>query len=148
MPARARDTRLLIGATAAVIVAGLLVAAAILLVTGRAKTPKPTKPITFGVAASLRTKVEDGGPFAYAGTSGDDGFWVAIEDGRLIALVVRQPQLGCNVKWRGSVDSFTCGDRKVRSRQLQRYRVIVPDRGDRKGQFLVDLRDVQPAPAG
>jgi hypothetical protein len=147
MSQRRGDTRLLLGATAAVIVAGLLVAVAILLVTGRAKTPKPTKPITFGIAASLRAKVEDGGPFAYAGTSGDDGFWVALEDGKLVALVVRQPQLGCNVKWRGSVDSFTCHDRKVKPGQLQRYRVIVPTAGDRKGQFLVDLRKVEPAPS-
>jgi hypothetical protein len=130
----------------AVLVAGLLVAAAILLVTGRAKTPKPTKPIPFGVARSVRQLVEDGGPVPYAGTSGDDGFWVAIEDGKLVALVVQQPDLGCNTKWRGSIDSFVCGGEKVRSTELERYKVVIPTSGDRKGNFLVDLRTVLPAP--
>lgn len=146
MAGRTGDTRLLLGATAAVIVAGVLVAVAILLVTGRAKTPEPTDPVTFGVAKSLREKVATGGPVAYAGTTGDDGFWVAIENGQLVALVVQQPALGCNVKWRGSVDSFTCGDRKVDSRDLERYRVVIPARGEEKGRFLVDLRDVQAPP--
>lgn len=146
--ARKGDTRLVVGATAAVIVAGVLVAIAILLVTGRAKTPAPDGPITFGIAKTLRQKVADGGPVAYAGTRGDDGFWVAIEDGRLVALVVQQPRLGCNVKWRGSVDSFTCGGEKVDSTDLDRYRVVIPKRGDQKGRFLVDLRDVQAPPNG
>jgi hypothetical protein len=146
--ARKGDTRLVLGATAAVIVAGLLVAAAILLVTGRAKTPEPDGPVTFGVAKTLREKVAEGGPVAYAGTRGDDGFWVAIEDGELVALVVQQPRLGCNVRWRGSVDSFTCGDAEVESRDLERYRVVIPKRGEEKGRFLVDLRDVQAPPNG
>lgn len=146
--ARKGDTRLVVGATAAVIVAGVLVAVAILLVTGRAKTPAPDEPITFGVAKTLRDKVAEGGPVAYAGTRGDDGFWVAIEDGELVALVVQQPRLGCNVRWRGSVDSFTCGGEKVDSTDLDRYRVIIPERGDEKGRFLVDLRDVQAPPNG
>jgi hypothetical protein len=147
MAARKGDTKLLIGATVGVIAAGLLVAAAILLVTGRAKTPKPTKPVTFGVARSMHTLVDDGGPLLFAGTSGDDGFWAAIENGDLVALVVRQPALGCNVKWRGSLDSFTCAGRKVKTDRLDRYRVVIPERGKQKGRFLVDLRDVQPGPA-
>jgi len=144
--ARKGDTRLLVGATLAVVVAGLVVAAAILLLTGRSGTPKLKKPTTFGVAKQVRANIEEGGPLLYAGTSGDTGFWIALEDGRLVAIVVQQPALGCHVKWQATRDSFTCKGRKVRSTQLQRYQVTVPERGEQKGDFLVDLRRVQPAP--
>ena len=32
--------------------------------------------------------------------------------------------------------------------QLARYRVVIPNRGDNRGQFLVDLSSNIPAPAG
>ena len=147
MTTKRADAKLVIVATAAVIVAGLLVAAAILLVTGRSKTPGNEKPIPFGYAKSLTTKVRAGGPVAFAGTSGDDGFWLALEHGRLVPLLVRQPgPPACVLRWRGSRDTFTCDGRPVTTGSLVRYSTEIPKRGDRKGILLVDLRQVEPAP--
>lgn len=149
MASRRGDTRVLIVATLAVLAAGLLIAAAILVVTSRAKTPAVTGPIPFGYAKSLQTKVKTGGPVAYAGTTGDTGFWLAIEDGELVALKIRRPGTkDCNVRWAGSVDSFLdCNAKRVRSEQLARYRTEIPRSGDRKGNFLVDLRHTIPPPS-
>jgi hypothetical protein len=143
------DTRTIVIATLAIIVFGLLVAGTILTVTGRAKTPKVTGPIPFGFAKSLKTTVKTGGPVAYAGTTGDTGFWLAIEDGKLVALKIRKPGTSdCNVRWAGSVDSFVdCDGKKVKTSQLDRYRTEIPQTGGRKGNLLVDLRTTIPAPA-
>ena len=149
MATRRGDTRILIVATVAVVVAGLVIAAAILLVTSRAKTPAVTGPIPFGYAKSLKAKVKTGGPVAYAGTTGDTGFWLAIERGDLVALKIRRPgTAGCNVRWAGSVDSFLdCNGKRVRTDQLARYPTEIPTRGGDKGILLVDLRHTIPAPS-
>jgi hypothetical protein len=147
MASRPDDRRVLLFATVAIIAAGLLVAALILAVTGRADTPEAVDPVPFGFAASLRTKVETGGPVAYAGTTGDTGFWLAIEDGRLVALKIKRPGTDCNVRWRGSIDSFVdCNGDKVATRQLARFPTEIPKTGARKGNLLVDLRRTIPPP--
>ena len=86
---------------------------------------------------------------AYAGTTGDTGFWLAIEDGKLVALKIRKPGTSdCNVRWAGSVDSFVdCDGKQVRTSQLARYRTEIPQTGGRKGKLLVDLRTTIPPPA-
>jgi hypothetical protein len=136
--------------TVVVLVLGILIAAAILLVTGRAKTPKMEGLIRFGQAKSLTEKALDGGPFAYAGSTGDTGFWVALEDGKLVALKIRKPGTkDCNVIWRGSRNTFVdCHGDPVKIDELARYRVVIPAKGDNKGQFLVDLSSNIPPPAG
>jgi hypothetical protein len=133
-----------------VLVLGILIAAAILLVTGRAETPKMEGLIRFGQAKSLTEKARDGGPFAFAGSSGDTGFWVALEDGELVALKIRKPGTkACNVVWRGSRNTFVdCDGNPIRMDRLARYRVVVPAKGANKGQFLVDLSSNIPPPAG
>lgn len=149
MATRRGDTRILIVATVAVITAGLVIAAAILVVTARAKTPALKGPIPFGYAKSLQTKVKTGGPVAYAGTTGDTGFWLAIEHGDLVALKIRRPgTTDCNVRWAGSVDSFLdCNGKRVRTVQLARYATEIPKRGGDKGILLVDLRHTIPPPS-
>jgi hypothetical protein len=148
MASRPEDRRVLLFATVAVLAAGALVAALILAITGRAETPDAVDPVPFGFAKSLRTKVEKGGPVAYAGTTGDTGFWLAIEDGELVALQIRRPGTeDCNVRWRGSVDSFVdCNGDEVGTRQLARFPTEVPKTGPRKGNLLVDLRRTIPPP--
>jgi hypothetical protein len=147
MASRSDDRRVLLFATIAVLAAGALVAALILAITGRAGTPDAVAPVPFGFAKSLRTKVEAGGPVAYAGTTGDTGFWLAMEDGRLVALQIRRPGTHCNVRWRGSIDSFVdCHDEKVTTHQLARFPTEVPRTGPRKGNLLVDLRRTIPPP--
>jgi hypothetical protein len=149
MASRKGDTRVIVVATLGVLVFGLVVAAAILLITGRAKTPQIKGSIPFGVASSIRQKAKDGGPFAYAGNRGDDGFWVAIENGRLVALKIQKPGTkSCNVIWRGSKNTFVdCNGDPVRIDQLARYATRVPKTGHDKGLLMVDLTRVLPPPA-
>lgn len=150
MPPSRDDRRILIVATLAIVVAGLLIAGAILAVTSRSSPPRITKPVAFGDARSLHRQIADGGPVAYAGTSGDTGFWLALEHGELVALKIRKPGTAdCNVRWRGSKDSFVdCTGRRIGVDQLARYPTHVPTHGGQKGLLLVDLRHTVPPPAG
>jgi hypothetical protein len=149
MASRKGDTRVWVVATLGVIVLGLVIAAAILLITGRAKTPEIKGSTPFGVANSIRQKAKDGGPFAYAGNSGDDGFWVAIEDGKLVALKIQKPGTkSCNVIWKGSKNTFVdCNGDPIRMDQLARYATKVPKTGGFKGLLMVDLSKTLPPPA-
>jgi hypothetical protein len=149
MTSRRGDTRVIVLATLAVLVFGLVIAAGILLISGRAKNPQIKGSIPFGVASSIRQKAKDGGPFAYAGNRGDDGFWVAIENGRLVALRIQKPGTkGCNVIWRGSKNTFVdCNSKPIRMDQLARYATRVPKTGHDKGLLMVDLSRTIPAPA-
>jgi hypothetical protein len=150
VPAKRSNVPIYLLGIVLVLVLGILIAAAILLVTGRAKTPKMEGLIRFGQAKSITEKARDGGPFAYAGSTGDTGFWVALEDGKLVALKIRRPGTkDCNVIWRGSRNTFVdCNGDAVKMDQLARYRVVIPEKGDNKGQFLVDLSSNIPPPAG
>jgi hypothetical protein len=147
---RKGDARVLVLATLAVLVFGLVIVALILFITGRAKTPEIKGSTPFGVARSIRQKAIDGGPFAYAGNSGDDGFWIAMEKGKVVALKIQKPgTAGCNVIWRGSRDTFAdCNNDPIRIDQLARYPVDVPKQGPNKGLLMVDLSRTIPPPAG
>ena len=146
---RRSDIRLLLGSAIALIIGGILVAGAILAITSRGKAPNVRGPLAFGLASDIRMRVHDGGPINIAGLSGDDGFWVAIEDHELVALLVAQPKpAACSLRWRGSKNRFTCDDRPVETVNLARFRSFVRKRGPQKGLFMVRLRTVLPAPAG
>ena len=146
---RRSDIRLLLGSAIALIIGGILVAGAILAITSRGKAPDVRVPLAFGLASDIRMKVHDGGPINIAGLSGDDGFWVAIEDHQLVALLVNQPKpSACSLRWRGSKNTFTCDDRPVKTVNLARFRSFVRKRGPQQGLFMVRLRTVLPAPAG
>ena len=145
------DAKLLLVAAGAVIVAGLLVAAVLLLATGRASSP--TKYVAFpaGDATAIRKDLKSGGPFFYPDPfGGDRNILLAIEDGQVVALSDIKPDTkDCRVRWRGSIDSFVdCHDDKVQSTDLARYQSEIGQIGDNKGELLVDLRRLEPAPAG
>jgi hypothetical protein len=145
------DAKLLLVATGAVIVAGLPVAAVLLLATGRASSP--TKYVAFpaGDATAIRKDLKSGGPFFYPDPfGGNRNILLAIEDGQVVALSDIKPGTkDCRVRWRGSIDSFVdCNDDKVQSSDLARYQSEVGEIGANKGELLVDLRRLEPAPAG
>ncbi len=144
------DTRLIVVTSLGILVFGLLVAGTILFITGRAKNPDIKGPIPFGFASTLRQKAKDGGPFAFAGNTGDNGFWIALEHGKLVALKIKKPGTkDCNVRWRGSMDTFVdCHDQPIRIDQLARYPTRVPKSGSQKGVLLVNLSGNIAPPAG
>ncbi len=146
---RQSDLRLLIGAAVAVIIGGIVVAAAILAVTSGGALPDIRKPQPFGSAADIGKKVKEGGPINMAGLSGDDGFWVALEHGERVALLVDQPgPPPCTLRWRGSKGTFTCNDRPVKTANLARFRSFTSRTGPTKGLYMVELKKVLPAPEG
>jgi hypothetical protein len=149
MSSRKGDTRVIVLATLGVLVLGLVIAASILLITGRAKNPAIKGSIPFGIARSLKEKAKEGGPFAFAGDTGDSGFWIAIEDGNLVALKIQKPGTkDCNVIWRGSKNTFVdCHGRPIRIDQLARYPTKVPKKGPDKGILIVNLNGTIPPPA-
>jgi hypothetical protein len=143
------DYKLLLIAAGAVIVAGLLVAAVLLLATGRASSPRKYTPFDAGVAASIKQNVKDGGPYFVADPfGGDRSIMWGLEDGKVVALSDIKPGTkDCRIRWRGSIESFVdCHDDKVTSRELDRYRAEIPRVGQFKGEILVDLRHKEPAP--
>ena len=149
VPQRRSDIKLLLGAGIAVLLAGIVLAAAILAITARGSSPSSKHPVPFGSEVDIHDRVRTGGPVNIAGLSGDDGFWVAIEDHELVALLVKQPKPHhCTLRWRGSKNTFTCDDRPVASRNMARFRSFTKQHGALKGSYMVALRDIEPAPDG
>ncbi len=149
MPAERSDRQVLILATGAVIVAGLMVAAVLLFASGRGGSPRTYAPFAAGSATSLHNELRDGGPFYVPDPFGKDrSILFALEHGKIVALSTLLPGTsGCRIRWRGSVNRFVdChGDRLV-STDLNRYSVEIPLTGSRKGLLFVDLRKQIAAP--
>jgi hypothetical protein len=144
------DAKLLLLATGAVIIAGLLVAAVLLITTSRASSPTKYTAFDAGVARSIREDLKSGGPFFVPDPfGGDRSILLAIEDGKVAALSDLKPGTqDCRIRWRGSIDSFVdCHDQKVKSTALARYQSEVGEIGPQKGELLVDLRHRLSAPA-
>jgi hypothetical protein len=150
MAKRRSDTRVTVIVVLGILVFGLLVAGSILVITGRAKNPPVKGSVPYGLAKTLREQVQDGGPYAFAGKTGDSGFWIDIEHGQLVALKIKKPgTTDCNVRWRGSINSFVdCHNQKVRVDHLARFPTKIPTSGSQKGLWLVDVSGTIPPPAG
>jgi hypothetical protein len=148
VPAERSDRQILIIATGAVIVAGLMVAAVLLFATGGGG-PTKNRPFLAGSAAALRSQLRDGGPFYVPDPFGKDhSILFALEQGKVVALSNVLPDTkSCRIRWRGSIDRFVdChGDRHV-STDLNRYLVSIHTTGSSKGLLFVDLRKRIPAP--
>jgi hypothetical protein len=150
VPASRSDAKLLLVATGSVVLAGLLVAAVLLLATGRAGSPTKVVPFDAGVASSIHNELKDGGPYFVPDPfGGDRTVLLALEDGKIVALSdIRPGTTSCRIRWRGSIDSFVdCHDAKIKSTQMARYPTEIGLVGESKGELLIDLRHRQPAPA-
>ncbi len=149
MPASRSDAKLLLVATGAVVLAGVLVAAVLLLATGRASSPTTYQPFDAGVASSIKQGLKDGGPYFVPDPfGGNRNLLLALEGGKVVALSDIVPgSKDCRVRWRGSINSFVdCHDDKLKSTDLDRYRTEIGLTGDSKGELLIDLRHREPAP--
>jgi hypothetical protein len=150
VPADRKDLPLLIFSAVLVVIAGLVVAGAIWLVTDQSgQAPEDYEPFEAGLAESIHESLAEGGPFFVPDPfEGDRSILLALEDDEIVALSVNKPgDSDCHVRWRGSVDSFVdCNDDEVRSEQLDRYLTSIPGGGDQEGILLVDLRTLLPAP--
>ena len=145
------DARILILATGAVVVAGLFVAAVLLLASGRASSPTTYTPFSAGSASALHGQLKDGGPFFFPDPfGGNRNILLALEDNKVVALSDILPDTtDCHVKWKGSVNAFVdCHGDKLQSTDLARYETKIPIGGSAKGLLLIDLRHKEAAPQG
>jgi len=150
VPASRSDAKILLVATGAVVVAGLLVAAVLLLATSRDSGPTKYVPFAAGSNQAIKQQLKDGGPFFYPDPfGGDRSILLGLEDGKVVALSDLLPNTaGCRVKWRGSINSFVdCHGDKLQSTDLARYLTDVGAAGANKGLLLIDLRHEEPAPS-
>jgi hypothetical protein len=145
------DVRFFLTTAAAIVVIGLSIAAILWVLSRQGGDPSDQRAtyraFSAGQASALRRQVAEGGPVFHADLlAGSKGFWLDTEDGTLVALSVNAPgKDGCVVRWRGSVDRYVdCDGLRYRSEQLARFTADVPRRGAQAGQFLIDLRRVQP----
>jgi hypothetical protein len=150
VPPERSDTRLLIGAGAAAVLAGVFVAIVLLLATSRADSPKTYRPFPAGPETQLRSELRKGGPFYYPDAfGGKRSILFAVEGDQVVALMTHTPgDDECRVRWRGSVDSFVdCGGNRLRSDQIGRYQTTIENQRGTGDVVVVDLRKELPAPA-
>jgi hypothetical protein len=140
---------LLIGSAMLVVVAAAAFAAALFFATGGAKAPPKPGPVYIGLERDLRHTLSQGPRLYFAHPFGGTGFWLDVEDGRLVALVARRPgTASCTVAWRNLRRAYyDCHDHRLRARQLDRYRTSFPSTGPEVGGVIVDFRHVDPAPS-
>jgi hypothetical protein len=149
VPIARSDAKLLIVAAGAVVLAGLLVAAVLLLATSRATSPTKPGPFDAGVAKSIKDNLKDGGPYFVPDPfGGNRNILLALEDGEIVALSeIRPGTTSCHIRWKGSINSFVdCNDKKLTSRQLDRFPAQVAPAGRSKGDLFIDVRQKEPAP--
>ena len=148
MPPARDDKRLLIVVGVFVALAGALFAGVILLATSREVGEK--KPLFLGQRPDLVQSIREASPLYFASPFADDGFWLDLEDGTLVAYVLERPDPGeCTVKWREQRGAYIgeCDDEPVDAADLERYPVTIGARGGSPSNSVyVDLRRTIPAP--
>lgn len=144
-----QDVKILALASGAVILAGLVVAAVILIGTGRENSQKKAGPFPAGLASAVKTDLQDGGPYFFPDPfGGDKNMLMALEAGKIVALSNVVPNSkSCLVKWKGSQDAFVdCHGDKLKTTELARYASSVGRTGSFKGILLIDPRELLPPP--
>jgi hypothetical protein len=152
VPAAPADRQVLVFAGVLVVIAGIAVGALLFFATGGTQdAPTEKKPLFLGVERELVTSITDGGPLYFANPFGDEGFWLALEDGELVALdLVKPGTRDCIVKWRDPRKAYVdCDDNDLQSVDLNRFKVTVGaiEKDAPKTAVYVDLRVREPAPA-
>ncbi|HEX5588109.1 MAG TPA: hypothetical protein VFZ17_12435 [Acidimicrobiia bacterium] len=145
------DTRILIFATALVVVAGVLVAVVLLLATGRGGSPTRHANFEAGAAKDIKRSLKEGGPYYVPDPfGGNRSIMFALEDGKVVALSTVLPGTeNCRIQIKNSGKSFVdCHGQRHTTEELARYVTIVDPRQDGNDILLVNLRKLEPAPAG
>jgi hypothetical protein len=132
---RRSDAKILAAATVAVLLAGGLIAAGLLAAT-RGSRSTVCGPLTVGAASDVRSTLDGGGPYLATG-GGSCSFWLAVEDGDIVAYKIRQPE-GCTLELRRG-ERWMCGGDVLEPTDLDRYPVSIQTVDD-VDSVVVDLR--------
>ena len=103
---RSSDIKLIVSATVAVLLVGFFIAGAALIAT-RGSGNVVCGQLNIGSASDVRQKLQDGGPYFQTGGA-RCGFWLALQDGDIVAYMVEQPG-GCTLQLKR--DGWKCGVR-------------------------------------
>jgi hypothetical protein len=147
VPPSRSDRSLLLLAGSAIAIVAVLVGGFILLMTnGGSDVPKGL--IFVGYEHSLRADLEKEGPQYIPNPFGDDGFWLDLENGKVVALVLQRPgRKDCNVRWRDSKHGYSdCNGEILQNDQLARYTVVRGPRKTPKNAVFVNIKKTTPAP--
>jgi hypothetical protein len=148
MPPARDDVRLLVFAGAAVLLAGIAVAVLLFVSIGGDQPARDPEPVEFGLESSLRDELDEGPFFVPDQFGGDRSFWIAEEDGEIVAIATHQRALpDCSVKWKAQIDRFECGDDRFTSDELERFELTIPETGEDEGVVTIDVRRRIPAPS-
>ena len=131
--ARSSDIKLIVSATVAVVLAGLLVGGGMLVAT-RGGGNIVCSPLNVGSASDIRQKLQSGGPYFQPGGI-TCGYWLALANGNIVAYKVEQPQ---NCPLQRKRDHWQCGSHTVNAAELARYPVSIRIVGQTDSVF-VDL---------
>jgi hypothetical protein len=151
VPASPADRRVLVFAGALVVVVGVAVALLLFFATGGTQdSPSSKDPLFLGIDRELHEKITEGGPLYFASPFGDNGFWLDLEDGRLVALSLVKPgTTECIVKWRDPRKAYVdCDDNDLQAQDLDRFELTIGSlqEGAPKDAVYVNLRHREPAP--
>lgn len=131
---RSSDIKLIASATVAVLLVGFFIAGAALIAT-RGSGSVVCGQLNIGSASDVRQKLQDGGPYFQTGGA-KCGFWLALQDGDIVAYKVEQPD-GCTLQLKR--DGWKCGDRtKIDATTLTAYPVSIQTFGTTDA-VIVDL---------
>jgi hypothetical protein len=149
VPLSREDRPIIIIATISVVAAGLLVAAVLLIATGRGGSPKKYEPYEAGALTTIRRNLKAEGPFYVADPfGGDRSILFAIENGDVVALSTIVPNTkDCRVTIKNEGKTFVdCHGDRLKTTELDRY--VTTKRPSTNGTSLlfVDLRRREPAP--
>ncbi len=148
VPPSRSDRQLLVVTVSFLLVATVFFLGVIWLATQRNESTDG--PFFIGVESSLRTHIGEGSPLYFSNPGAGDGFWLDIENGQIVALVLDQTPgpKDCIVKWKEQRDAYVdCNDNELQSTDLDRYKLkIGPRDGSPKTSVYVNLRKIEPAP--
>ncbi len=130
--------KFLSAALTAFLLAGAFVGGAIYMVTNRSGSTECGLFVA-GDAADIGERLDDGGPYFVTG-GGNCSFWLALDDGDVVAVRPRIEDRDCSVRWRASLDAWVCDGQEVEFDDLARYPTSLGT-GDVDGALLVDFRD-------
>ncbi len=149
VPIARKDLPLLLGSAVALLATGLFVAVVLVFLLPGDDSPDESEPVQIGLASSIHQNVEEDGPYFQADPlRGERPFWVALEDGEIVALAIDLPgEEGCIVDYQSRDETFVdCRSEPVLTEALARYDVTISADEKSEGAVLVDLQTLLPAP--
>src|SRR3954454_23019692 len=103
--------------------AGLFIAGGLLIATSSGSKNPLCGQLNVGKAADIRDRLESQGPGFYTGGA-NCGFWLALDNGDIVAYRVRQPS-GCSLTLRDGGTRWECGGVTLTPSDLAQYTVSI-----------------------